>query len=132
MWNNLLKLTLASYVWKRYRRTLIALPVLLIYFWLVNLIHNDYLAYAELDDSQMGVGLSFVIKWVLVFIGFIIFIIIHFTGGSRNSGEHKQVQPGDQGYGTGASASHADASDAIRQKQKLRSRADMILEKNSQ
>ena len=123
MWNNLLKLTLASYIWKRYRRTLIALPLLLLYFWLINLVHQDYLAYSQLNDSQVGVGLSFVVKWILIFIGIFTFIFIHFTNGAnRSSADNMQTSKSDLG-------SDSDAFDAIRQKDKLRSRADVILDK---
>ena len=129
MWNNLLKITLVSYIWKRYRRTLIALPLLLLYFWLINLIHHDYLAYSELNDSQVGIGISFVIKWILIFIGIFIFVFIHFANGNRsartdgtNGGPSIKPDKLD-------TASSSDAFDAIRKKDKLRSKAEVILDK---
>ena len=129
MWNNLLKLTLVSWVWQRYRRTIIALPLLLLYFWLVNLIHGDVIAYAQLNNDTAWLGWTFVIKWLFILLGIAGFVLLHIIGKPPPAAAptlKQKMQPPPEP--PPASAEDHDRFDAIRRKQKLRSRAEVILE----
>ena len=77
VWNNLLKLSVLSYLWRRYKKTIILLPLLLLFFWIVGLAHDDYLAYAELQDNKQWIGVSFIVKWLALLVGVAIFVAAH-------------------------------------------------------
>lgn len=141
MWNNLLKLTLVSYVWKRYRRTLIALPVLLLYFWFVNLVHHDIIAYATLNKDTSWLGWSFLVKWLFILLGVVVFVLIHLKAKPEQSDKlisplkHAFKESKSQQKATGKNLAEegiteTDAFERIRKKDKLRSKADIVIEKN--
>ncbi|MGH1485617.1 MAG: hypothetical protein ACRBCI_05300 [Cellvibrionaceae bacterium] len=123
MWNNLLKLTVISYIWKRYRHTLIAVPILLLYLWLINLIHHDVIAYAKLQNETSWLGWTFLIKWMFVFLGIAVFVIVHVNGRQINPNADKTPNGSQENVQT------TDVFDAVRKKDKLRSKADVILGK---
>lgn len=133
MWNNLLKLSLVSYIWRRYKKTVILLPALLLYFWVVGLAHDDYLAYAQLQQDKQWVGASFMVKWLLLIGGVVLFVFAHL---SDKSG--KEVPPDidpDMLEKAPMAAKEElftpdinDSFDRIREKQSLSSKADVILQ----
>jgi len=137
MWNNLLKLSLVSYIWRRYKKTVVLLPALLLYFWVVGLAHDDYLAYAELQQDKQWVGLSFMVKWLLLIGGVGCFVLMHLSDRAA-----KDVEPDidiDPGMIAKAPAEakeelfSADINDSfarIREKKSLSSKADVILKTN--
>ena len=131
MWNNLFKLTVVSYIWKRYRHTLIAIPVLLIYLWLVNLIHYDVIAYAKLQNQTGWLGWTFLVKWVFILLGIAVFVAVHANGRQARPEDNKGSIESSGSTGSAKGAEPTDAFDAIRKKDKLRSKADVILEKKS-
>ena len=139
MWNNLLKLTVVSWIWNRYRRTIIALPLLLLYVWLVNLIHDDVIAYATLNNDPSWLGWTFFLKWLFVLLGVGVFVMIHISGRQVQPEEldslkvKMQSEPVSKTNKEDAAshtepASESDGFEAIRHKNKLRSRADFILQ----
>lgn len=121
MWNSLLKLSVVSYVWKRYRRTLIGFPLLLLYFWGVGLIHEDFIAYITLDGGKQGVAWSFIVKWLLILAGIVVFILLHLNGVVTSAHSTDNVEP------PSVDDVEQDAFSRIRKKDKLRSKADVIL-----
>ena len=85
MFNNLLRLTFVSYIWKRYRRLIVSTLLLFAYYWLVGKLHGDYILYSELTakdatenatpSSQAHLGYSFIIKWLALILGGVIYCI---------------------------------------------------------
>jgi uncharacterized protein involved in cysteine biosynthesis len=133
MWNNLLKLTVVSYVWKRHKKTLIALPILLIYFWIVNLIHHDVIAFATLKESTQWLGWSFLIKWIFILLGVLVFIYIHISStanpaDSLSSTPENKVKRSKKSQHSDSDSPEKDPFQNIRQKTKLRTKAEIILE----
>ena len=135
MLKNLLQLTLLTVIWKRYRPVIVSTLLLFLLFWLLGQLHDDYIRYAELNDDQRFLGLSFLIKWaayILAVAGYLLYnarFSLRF-GSSRDLTEipvpddkskadakrERQPQDGDPFAG-------------IRQRDKLRSRADFVIEK---
>ncbi len=138
MWKSLLKLSVVSYIWKRYKRTLIAFPLLLLYFWGVGLVHEDFISYATLEGDKQGVGWSFLIKWLLILVGIAVFIAIHLAGDSDDNNHEKESFAHSKGnsksYSKNKSKNSQEEFDAfsnIRNKDKLRTKADVILERGN-
>ncbi|MGH1440004.1 MAG: hypothetical protein ACRBBR_07850 [Cellvibrionaceae bacterium] len=142
MWNNLLKITLVSYLWKRYKRTIIALPLLLLYFWFVNLVHHDIIAYATLNNDTSWLGWTFLVKWLFILLGVAVFVFIHATaktvgesrladslrGGVKGNLKDKPKESALEDPDP-LSPETEDVFDRIRHKKSLRSKADVVLEK---
>lgn len=132
MWNNLLKITVVSFLWKRYKRTVIALPLLLLFFWVVGLVHQDYLRYAELQGYDQWIGLSFILKWLLMLLAVAVFIYVHLKQDSEASvldSAKANHFSADQPASAGRKTSTIDtAFDNIRRKEKLKSKADKVIE----
>ncbi len=134
MIKNLFRITVLGFIWKRYKIVIVSTIALFIYFWLVGMLHEDFVSYSDLNDDKQYVGLSFIIKWFAFVAGFIVYIALN----SRHL--NREVKPKNNSsvlserlegvsYG-GKPSEHEDPFDAIRKKGKLRSKADFIIEKN--
>lgn len=152
MLTNLVKLTAVTFLWKKYKSTIVSTLVLIIYFSVVAVVHQDYLAYKELEGSSENLGLSFVLKW-LAWLGGIVFYFLFDSIGSNNKLSGDKLQSGkdrrnskssndnkksnknnsnEDKKGTPAidTDNQQDPFSAIREKKKLRSKADLLIEKN--
>jgi len=150
MWNNLLKITLVSYLWKRYKRTIIALPLLLLYFWFVNLVHHDIIAYATLNNDTSWLAWSFLVKWLFILVGVAVFVFIHVTAKTTNESRLSDVMQHNLKDSLSDNLKNSlkdklknsalkesgsltpeaeEVFDRIRNKKSLRSKADVVLEK---
>ncbi|MFT6389506.1 MAG: hypothetical protein ACJAUP_002899 [Cellvibrionaceae bacterium] len=134
MWHNLIKITLVSCVWRRYKRTIIALPLLLLYFWLVNLVHHDIIAYATLNNDTDWLAWSFLFKWLFILLGVAVFALVH--AGAKIEGERQlenslkeKLKKSEQEQPNTVSPELDGMFDRIRNKKSLRSKADIVLEK---
>ena len=140
MFNKLLNVTLVGFLVNRYGAMIVSTLVLFAYFWVVGLIHRDYLDYLELQGGSQGVGLSFVFKWLAFIVGIILYWL--FNSYVRKKADRKRntqsssslkaagLRANKSAVNTQASAdTEADDPFAeIRQKEKLRSRADIVIE----
>lgn len=121
MFKQVFRLTFVTFIWTRYKRLIISTTFLFAYLWFVGFAHAEYLNYASkqaLDD----VGHSFFIKWIALAIGIGCYFLFHFLSPSDKQAKQNPAttpQPGE-----------ADPFDAIRQKEKLRSRAEIIIDDN--
>jgi hypothetical protein len=106
---------------------------------LINIIQQDYLAYAESAQSN-SVGWSFLVKWALYIIAVGVYlwrITVINKARSFDSTLHKmmqaqQVPEKEVGEGTQADSNKPDPFANIRGKKKLRSEADFLIEKDEQ
>lgn len=89
MWNSLIKLSVLSLVWKRHRKTLISFALLLVFFWVLNLIHQDYLSYAAIQNHTQWVGLSFIAKWILFLMAGAVFVFTNLKAKPRAKAIHQ-------------------------------------------
>lgn len=130
MIKNLLHITLLSYVWKRYKMMIISTVALFAYFWLIGKIHEDFINYARLNANTQYIGLSFALKWLAFFVGFIVYFVLNTR--YLGSGKHKKrakAAASEPPEKPNAEADEDDPFEAIRKKAKLRSAADFLIEK---
>lgn len=139
MFNQMIKWTVIISLWRKYKSHLISSLILLFTLVLINIIQQDYLAYAESAQSN-SVGWSFLVKWALYIIAVGVYlwrITVINKARSFDSTLHKmmqaqQVPEKEVGEGTQADSNKPDPFANIRGKKKLRSEADFLIEKDEQ
>lgn len=139
MIKNLLHLTLLTVIWKKYRSMILSTLVLFGYFFLISLLHDDYLSYSELNQTQQQyLGISFIVKWLAFLLGLLIYLYFNFgflwRRQERSSRESTRTRRSTetQGHNTAGKPEttvKADPFADIRNRDKLRSRADFLIEK---
>lgn len=100
------------------------------YFWLVGLLHEDYVNYSELNNDKQYLGLSFVAKWLVLIIGVVIYLLFNtrfFSSRNKQTVNQSALSMQTQAR---TQASENDPFKAIRERDKLRSRADFIIKKH--
>jgi len=143
MIKNLFHITLISYIWKRYKAIIISTLSLFFYFWLIGKLHEDFVSYSHLNDDKQYIGLSFLLKWLAFFTGFIIYFV--FNTRSRSSGKREKTTKNNLSNKLTRSENKKELSrvsnhqnsapdktdpfEGVRKKEKLRSTADFIIEK---
>jgi len=132
VWNNLLKLSVFSYLWRQYKKTIILLPLLLVFFWVVTIAHADYLAYIELQGDKQWIGASFIVKWLVLALGVVVFVMLHLRGNmSKNVVTNIDTELVNQTTNAEKEALFTqeinDSFDRIRKKDSLSSKADLLL-----
>lgn len=140
MFKNLFRLTVIGYLWKRYKAFIVSTLLLLLYFWVVGQVHDDYVSYANLNADKEFIGLSFIVKWIAFAVGCLVYFILntwYFSIGKPQDDLKKepfrlfrQNEAHQQSTGLENSVNEIDPFDTIRKKTKLRSKADLIIEKN--
>lgn len=141
MIKNLVHLTLLTVIWKKYRSMILSTLVLFGYFFLVSMLHEDYLNYTELNQEQQYLGLSFIVKWLAFLLGLLVYLSFNFgflwrkqekkDGKPINTPRSKPHQ-GHEQKDSPATASKSDPFADIRNRDKLRSRADFLIEEKDQ
>ena len=144
MIKNLFHITLISYIWKRYKAIIISTLSLFFYFWLIGKLHEDFVSYGHLNDDKQYIGLSFLLKWFAFFTGFIVYFVFN----TRYRGSVKRKKTTKNNFPSKLSrsknkkevsvlsnnqSSESDKTDLFKdilKKEKLRSVADFIIEKN--
>ena len=135
MFNRLLKLTIAGLLWNRYGSMILSTVLLFLYFWIVSLIHQDYLDYLALQESSGGVGLSFILKWLAYIAGVIAYwlfnsFVIKRTARKRGGEKLETGGASTDARKPAGSSKGEDPFDAIRHREKLRSKADLLIERH--
>lgn len=125
MFKQVFRLTFVTFIWKHYKRLIVSTVLLFAYLWFVGYAHAEYLQYANQDQS-ISVGQSFFIKWAALILGVGVYLLFHFLAPSRKQKKESdkpievhEPKPGEP-----------DPFDAIREKDSLRSRAEIVLEKD--
>lgn len=123
MFKQIFRLTFVTFIWKQYKRTIVSTIALLIFLWLVNFAHAEYLSFAEFQAGKTHIGLSFFIKWMLLILGVLIYLAYSLLRPKyrKKTGSIKKQRH--------ESIAKEDPFALIREKKKLRSRADIMLEK---
>jgi len=133
MLNNILRLTFVVYIWKRYKFLIVSTVVLLAFFWIVGMVHSDYLQYAEINDDREYLVLSFVAKWLLFVAGVGAYLVMNIRV-HRKSNDKDDGLPqvnSDSGVSEGNNHKTADPFEHVRKKDKLMSKADRVIEDKS-
>jgi len=135
LFKQVFRLTFVTFIWKRYKRVLVSTGMLLAFFWLVNFAHDEYLAYAEYQQQIDSINISFLIKWLCLGLGAIIYMVYHFwvpvsfpqsskDPDSLNKTKPEKVKIPD------VDPNEPDPFEQIRNMEKLRTRAEIMIDKN--
>jgi hypothetical protein len=110
-----------TFIWKKYRRIIVSTVLLFTFFWLVNFAHTEFLSFSQLQEQQTDVSMSFFIKWLCLTIGFIIYWIFISWKSKKIVKEIHNIHDNNE----------ADPFAVIRNKDKLRTRSEIMIEKNT-
>ena len=124
MWKSLFKLLVTSVIWTRYRGIILMSLFLLIFIFMVTLIHTDYMHYVERAGQKDYIGISFLVKWGLI-IGSVIAYGLYLkwllrVKPSKSVNRNQEQKPEEQ---------QNDPFAQLRKKKKLRSQAEIMIDK---
>lgn len=125
------RIAFVALIWKQYKAWIISTVLLLLSLYLVSQIHADFLHHWQLQDDNSQTGLSFLYKW-LAYIGSIsLYCLYHFFRPKKKADEKKQNKEKQTALKKELEnlSDDDDPFNAIRNRKKLRSRSDFILEK---
>ena len=129
MLKNLLHITVLTLLWKKYRQLILSTLVLVAYLWLVSLLHDDYVNYSELDGDKQYLAWSFAIKWLAYLSGIVIYLFISWRRNGKVDTENTSTTTQTKTATTSKKNNPlTDPFADIRQRDKLRSRADFIIQ----
>ena len=133
MFKQIFRLTFITFIWKQYKRTIVSTFSLLVFLWLINFAHREYLSFAEHQSDASYISLSFFIKWILLVAAVIIYLCYSlYSPKNIHSLDKNKVDKKSAELSTLSTLSNADDPFAqIRQKKNLRSRADIMLERHT-
>ena len=63
MMNQIFRITFVTFIYKRYKQTILSTALLLLVLWLIEKIHQDFVSYSQLNEDTSYLALSFGIKW---------------------------------------------------------------------
>jgi hypothetical protein len=134
MFRFLAKSALAAVIWKRYRRIIVSTLILFAGYFLISLFHGDYVEYAVGSGDKDFLWRSYLIKWAAL-IGVTVAYYLYNTRVlikrraddlPPSSGKEPVVENSPQS----GSDSEADPFVEIRRKERLKSRADIALDRD--
>jgi hypothetical protein len=121
MIKNLFRLTVLSYVWARYKFVITSTLLLFAYFWLVAEVHEDFVEFIGLNNDTQYLGVSFLVKWLALILGTLVYFALN---GRRRRASAIARKPSQAEPETAE-----DPFESIRQKDRLRSAADFVVER---
>lgn len=127
MFKQLFRLTFVTFIWKQYKRLIVSTLLLFSYLWFVGFAHGEYLNFASRQAEQNAIGLSFFIKWGAMIFGVVSYFAYYFFASRLRS--TKSIAKSDNKQNQDFSADQDDPFDHIRNKEKLRSRAEIVMDK---
>jgi len=132
MLNQLFKVTLFTSIWLWLKPRWWGLLCLGLYVLLVSFLHKDYLSYAEISEDHSFLVWSYVVKWGLLLVGFLIYLLYSvwsLGGDTKLSTKKEAAKKGSAKKGQDVPAPPAnDGFEFLRAKPNLQSRADKILQ----
>lgn len=124
VFKQIFRVAFITLIWKQYKGLIISSLLLIAYLLMVGSVHDDYLTHAKLQKDSATTGISFIYKWLAYGLGILIYFAFHFFNGLRANKKdlnQKAVQANKD-----AKNDDSDPFAAIRDMDKLRSRADFI------
>ena len=128
MFKQVFRVAFVTLIWKQYKGSIISTLLLIAYLLIVSNVHQDYLL-ASGDDAEK---ITFVYKWLAYLAGIILVCTYHWikTKFSQNDDETSEGNTKAQIEKYRAMENTSDDPFAeIRAREKLRSRADFLMEK---
>ncbi|NTS78578.1 hypothetical protein HR060_17175 [Catenovulum sp. SM1970] len=135
MFNKFLNLTLVHYIWRRYKTRIVSTVVFVGFCLLVNLLHQDYIQYSQLHSEKSDLGLSFIFKWGTLVLGFVVYCYLNRATHAKQNyqkNENKGKQTENRMKLDDCEQQNHQKPDpfsALRTKEKLRSKADLLIDK---
>lgn len=127
------RIAFVTLIWKQYKAVIISTLLLFGYLFLVSSIHADYLTHTELQNDTSGTGLSFLYKWLAFAVGTGAYFLFHYARGRAKSKADKQtgglLKTKAKKSNKTSQQTNIDEDDpfsAIREREKLRSKADFL------
>ncbi|MFQ3245544.1 MAG: hypothetical protein ACJAYF_000209 [Arenicella sp.] len=118
------RVAFVTLIWKQYKALIVSTFLLIAYLLLVGSVHSDYLTHSQLQKDTSASGMSFIYKWAAYTAGIVLYFGFHALRSSRPK-KQDLAQKAKQANKT-AKHDLEDPFAAIREKDKLRSRADFI------
>lgn len=130
MIKNLFRLAALGIIWSRYKVIIVSTALLVFYVWLVGSLHDDFVAFIELEDDKTHLAASFLTKWLAFLAGLIIYLAVITRIGrkltvSNGDGETKAAKAESE---LTRQNTEEDPFADVRARKKLRSAADFVVE----
>ena len=109
----------ALQIYKWLKPKIKSLSILLIFILIIIYLHNEFLEWSEITENKNFVGISFIIKNLLLFLAISFYILI------------LRVQSLKESTNLEVKINKEDGFDKFRNKEKLKTKAQQILEKSS-
>ena len=119
---------LVTFIWRRYRKVIIAIFLLFLSYFLITLIHNDYVDYVRNSTNTAFLGLSYALKWLAMLLSTVIFYF-YSTRNKKSKISNDDIRNLKKAKPTeNTDSAYIDPFEKIRQKEKLKGKVDTILE----
>ena len=115
----IIKFFTALQIYKWLKPKIKSLFILLIFILAITYLHNEFLQWSEITENKNFVGYSFIVKNLLLFLAILFYILIIRVQSLKDAANIKSTI--DKG----------DGFDKFRNKKKLKTKAEQILEKSS-
>ncbi|MFT4634736.1 MAG: hypothetical protein ACI854_002246 [Arenicella sp.] len=129
LFKQIFRIAFITLIWKKYKGLIVSTVLLIAYLLLVSSVHDDYLTHSQLQSDTSASGMSFIYKWAAYTVGIILYFGFHALRGAR---------PKEQDLAQQAALANKQAKldpedpfATIRERDKLRSRADFIDQDNN-
>ena len=124
IFKQIFRIAFVALVWKQYKGLIISSVILIAYILLVGNIHDEYLTFKQSQANIEISGMSFIYKWLAYTIGVLAYFSFHFFRGL--STPKQDLTEKAKQANKNAQNDEDDPFSAIRDMEKLRSRADFI------
>ncbi len=118
------RVAFVALIWKQYKALIISTLLLIAFILLVGNVHEDYLTHSQLQEDSAGNGLSFIYKWIAYAFGVGAYFLFHFLRGLRPTKQTLKEKAKEANIS--AKDDNEDPFAAIRERKRLRSRADFL------
>ena len=118
------RIAFVALIWKQYKAAIISTLLLIIYLLLVKNIHADILLAKTQSNEVANIGLSIAYKWLAYGLGIASYLGFHIIRSLRPS--KKDLKDTAKQANKDALIDENDPFSSIRERKKLRSRADFL------
>lgn len=128
MFKQIFRVAFVTLIWKQYKHIIVSTLALFAFLFLVGNVHTDFLTHAKLQETKTGLGISFLYKWLAFALGVALYFAFHYY---RTRQTNKKPKKKDTPQ-TNQASDEQDPFTNIRERKKLRSRADFLTDTNTQ
>lgn len=126
VFKQIFRVAFVTLIWKQYKHVIISTLLLFGFLYLIGSLHADFLQHAQINGDKTNTGISFIYKWSAFAGGLLIYFAYHYFRPRKKNDEKTKQQKLEKEL-----AELSDDEDpfaAIRARDKLRGRADFIME----